>query len=427
MINTFPVDDIVIPETYDCEVQILSAILVDSTAILDAIKVLKPEHFFNRRHRLIYDAIIRAFQNDIRPDVVSVSESLKEDGTLLEAGGRTYLMELAVSHLTTTPLAYAIQQVLSKSIARGVIEIAFEAIQKAQYEPGLETLAFLQGKLTELANEGFQRKDPTLPELTQEACDEILNESVGVHDGIKTGYHGIDNLIGAFAPGQLIILAARPKMGKTALVGNIALNVALRQKQPVLFFSVEMQPVEIVSRMLKSEAMGTYRNAIETARQTLDAAPLVILNRPGLDIGVMRAEIAREVVRRGKLGLIVVDYLQIMSAGKTFNEYERITRISVALKNMAREFETPVLCLSQLSRNVETRQDKRPTLSDLRGSGSIEQDADKILFLYRDEYYNNDCELSGVAELNVAAQRKGGTGKVDLLFRGPIYKFMERI
>jgi replicative DNA helicase len=367
---------------------------------------------------------------------------LNDKESLDAAGGRPYLMDLAMSVATAENITYYAKIIRNKSLLRQLItagnEIASTCYEVLNAE---EAIDLAQQSIFQIAQHGMPNDLTHIKDILPDSFDQIEERcsNPGSLMGVSTGFYDLDNYTSGLQKSDLLILAARPSMGKTAFCLNIATHVALREQKPVLIFSLEMGKEQLVLRMLCGEAeidsqkirTGTMTeqdfNKLTHAMGRLGDAPLYIDDSPGTSVMEMRAKARKIQMEGGDLGLIVIDYLQLMSGpggSNGENRTQEISAISRGLKGLARELRVPVIALSQLSRAVESRQDKKPMLSDLRESGSIEQDADLVMFIYRDEYYNKETERPGTADIIIAKQRNGPVGEVSLLFRHNITRFL---
>jgi len=430
------------PHNLEAEASVLGSALVDNDAIDRVEGLITADAFYKEAHRKIWRAIeaLRARSEPV--DLVTLSEELKKRNELDEIGGITYLVGLSEATPTAAYAEHYARIVAEKATLRILISAAGEAMRLAYDEAGsVEEIIDQAGRLIlEVATHGPRHDFQEMRDLVTQAHERIAQlrqEGVG-SDLISTGFADLDRLIGGLGPGTLNIIAARPSMGKTAFALTIAQNVALRDKVPVAIFSLEMPAIDLVLRMLSSEArvdMNRIRQAqlsdrdydrlVKAAGRIYDA-PVFIDDTPGLTLMEVRAR-ARRLAVHHDVKLIVIDYMQLMSGGQSSkngeNRQQEIAAISRGLKGLARELEVPVVALSQLSRAVESRPNKRPMLSDLRESGSIEQDADLVLFIYRDDYYNDHSEKAGIAEIIIGKQRNGPIGTVELQFHAAHVRF----
>ncbi len=432
------------PQSLEAEQAVLGGVLIDPEAINRVAELLKPADFYRQAHQLIYEVVIGLFERSEPIDIITVSETLKDSGKLELAGGRSYINDLALSVLTTENISTYSQIIRDKALLRSLIQAGTEIVSSA-YEAEEAEIAVdkAQQAIFQIAQKGLPDDLVDIKEILPAVINQIEDrfENKGSLMGVSSGFYDLDQYTSGLQRSDLIILAARPSMGKTAFCLNIAGNVALRDNKPVLIFSLEMSKEQLVQRLLCAEAeIDAQRirtgeiteqdfHKISVAMGRLGDAPIYIDDSPGLSAMEMRAKARKTMAEVGELGLIVIDYLQLMegrSGGKggDSNRVQEISAISRGLKGIAREIQVPVMALSQLSRAVESRQDKKPMLSDLRESGSIEQDADLVMFIYRDEYYNKDTDRPGTADIIIAKQRNGPVGEINLLFRHNITKFV---
>jgi len=433
------------PQSLEAEQAVLGSILVDPDALLKMVEVVRPKDYYRNAHRYIYEAMLSLFDKGEPVDIVTVSEVLKDRDLLGDVGGRSYINDLGLAVTTTGNILHYAEIVRDKSRLRDLIHAGTDIVMTA-YEETEADVAIDKAEQVIFAISQEGRPDDlvaikqVLP-ISYEQIEERFNNK-GSLLGVASGFYDLDLITSGFQKSDLIIVAARPSMGKTAFCLNIGTHVALHEKKPVLVFSLEMSKEQLVQRMLCSEAevdaqrirTGEIQQSdftrISQAMGRLGDAPLYIDDSPGISLMELRAKARKLKLEKGELGLIVIDYLQLMEAressrGGSENRVQEISAISRGLKGIARELKTPVIALSQLSRAVESRQDKRPMLSDLRESGSIEQDADLVMFLYRDEYYTKELsEKPGIASIIIAKQRNGPVGDFELLFRNNITKFL---
>jgi replicative DNA helicase len=431
------------PHSLEAEQSVLGSILLDSD-VMDEVEGLlpSPEAFYAEAHRKIY-AAMQALRSQGRPvDLVTLSEELSRRGQLEEVGGTAYLLQLSEATPTAAYAEHYARIVAEKWTLRRLIQAAGEAMRLAYEEAGSldEILDTAGKKILEVALTKTDTEARPMRELVHETFEHIeaLFQNKGEVAGVRTGFKELDQLIGTLGPGSLNIIAARPAMGKTAFALTIAQNAALKEGVGVGIYSLEMPAAQLTLRMMCSEAridMNRVRLGQLTDRDfsrlvdvasRLSEAPIYIDDTPDLTLMEVRAR-ARRLVSQNQVGLIIIDYLQLMSgpgSGKSGeNRQQEIAAISRGLKALARELGVPIIALSQLSRAVEARPNKRPMLSDLRESGSIEQDADLVMFIYRDEYYNPHSEKAGIAEIIVGKQRNGPTGTVELQFHASHVRF----
>jgi len=438
------------PHNEEAEQALLGALLIEPHRIPEVAEFVERGDFFSKRHNAVYDALVALAERSAAIDLVSVGEALSAAGTLQEVGGRAYLVELSNCVTSAAHARHHARIVAETASLRGLIREASEILGEAyETRPDGDDVK----KLLDLAETRIHRvaggrdKGGAAPIGTaiEEAFRRIDSSShrSGL-TGLPTGYYELDSLLCGLNAGELIVLAARPSMGKTALALNILDHAALHppdwlgRAPVVLFFSLEMGQQSIVRRMLCSRGRvdahklrtgkipdQDYAKLAEAAGE-LSAARIFLDDSPGLTVMSMRGRARRLKAKQGGLDLIVVDYLQLMSPPRAENRQQEVSQISRALKDLSRELDVPVVALSQLSRAVELRDDKRPQLSDLRESGSIEQDADVVLLLFRPDYYEATEENRGVAELICAKQRNGPTGTVRLQFAPAWMRFENR-
>ena len=434
------------PQSIEAEQSVLGGLLLDNSAWDRAGDLLTDSDFYRYEHRLIY-AAIGALVNATRPaDVITVFEQLQSLGKAEECGGLVYLNALAQSVPSAANLRRYAEIVRERAILRKLIaasdDIATSAFNPqgravSQILDEAEGKIFTIGEEGSRARQGLQSMDALIVALI-DRVNELHENGAEEVTGVRTGFYELDKYTAGLQPGDLLVLAARPSMGKTALALNIAEHVAVNEGLPVVVFSMEMGASQLALRMVGSLGRidqqhlrtGALRDdewgRLSEAVDKLGKVSLFIDESPALTPSELRARARRQARQCGKLGLIVVDYLQLMS-GSSSNEENRATvlgEISRGLKSLAKELQCPVLALSQLNRSVESRTDKRPMMSDLRESGAIEQDADVIMFIYRDDYYTKDASKEpGVAEIIIAKQRNGPTGFFKLTFLKPLTKF----
>lgn len=409
--------------------------------MVKVIDVLSPRDFYLERHVIIYEAMLELFERNDPQDLVTVNSLLKSKGRLNDVGGSAYLAELTGVLPVASNIVYYARIVRNKSVLRRLIQSASEIASLCYEETGDvdEILEAAESTIFEISQDKIRPSFYPLKTVLKEGVVKIqkLYERKELVTGVSSGFSDLDRLTAGFQPSDLIIVAGRPSMGKTAFALNVAQNAAIRSQVPVVIFSLEMSREQLGMRMLCSEAKIDAQKVrtgflekeewpyIIRALGVLSEAPIFIDDSPAMTTLEMRAK-ARRLKSEHGLGLIVVDYLQLMrSSGHKDNREQEISEISRSLKAMAKELHVPVIALSQLNRKVEDRSDRRPQMSDLRESGAIEQDADVIAFIYRDEVYNRaeDNPNRGIAEIIVAKQRNGPTGIVKLSFMSQFCSF----
>jgi replicative DNA helicase len=445
---SFPDPDIaqlrIPPHSLEAEASVLGGLLLDNTAWDRVGDVLIDNDFYRYEHRHVFGAISTLINGSRPADVITVYEHLQSLGKAEEVGGLAYLNSLAQYVPGAANIRRYAEIVRERSILRKLVSASDEIATSAFNTQGREVAKILdeaEQKIFSIGEEGSRMKQgfQRMESLVVELLDRVEEMSQNPNDitGVPTGFYDFDRMTSGLQPGDLIILAARPSMGKTALAINIAEHVAVNEGLPVAVFSMEMGASQLAIRIVGS--IGRIdQGRLRTGKLTPDEWPrltesieklrnvsLHIDETPGLTPSELRANARRLARQCGKLGLIVVDYLQLMSGSSSDGENRatEIGEISRGLKMLAKELQCPVIALSQLNRSVETRTDKRPMMSDLRESGAIEQDADVIMFIYRDDYYNKDSKEPGVAEVIIGKQRNGPTGTVKLAFLKPITKF----
>ncbi len=428
------------PQSIEAEQSVIGSMLIDKEVIPVVMEVLKPEDFYRPDHKEIYDVIIELFDKAQPIDLITVSERLRLHGKLELVGGLEYLTNIATDVPTTANVKHYAKIVEEKSLLRKLIKASSDIVDLGFNAS--EEVSFILDKaeqnifdiLQKRSSQGFVPIKDVLVD-TFNKLEELYNNK-GHITGIPTGFVDLDFKTSGMHNSDLVLIAARPAMGKTAFALNLAQNAAVHSGVPVALFSLEMSKEQLVNRMLCSEAM-VDSNKMKTgqledndwqkvakALGPLSEAPIFIDDTPGISITEIRAK-CRRMKLEHNLGLVVIDYLQLMSGSKSRSEnrQQEISEISRSLKILAKEINIPVICLSQLSRAAETRTDHRPILSDLRESGAIEQDADIVMFLYRDDYYNPDTEKKNIAEVILAKHRSGSTGTVELVWLGQYTKF----
>jgi replicative DNA helicase len=426
--------DRVPPQHLESERALLGSLLLKPDAIHDVADLIKPESFYAEKHRHIFEAMVELSTRGEPIDQLSLGVRLEGKGLIERVGGRGYLAELTGSSPTPGNFAHYADLVSRKYVMRSLIDASYQITESA-YDEGRDTVEVLdeaEKLVYAIGNASAAHKFIAISEKMAGAWERI--EAAGKKDGsvrgVPTGFAELDNLLAGLHPSDLVILAARPSIGKTSLALDIARNAAVRHNVPVGIFSLEMSSEQIVDRMLAAESfVNSWKlrtgavhaeedfSRIRDALETLSKAPIFIDDKPGNNILAMRA-VARRLKREHGIGLLVVDYLQLMTPTSTKSSdsmVQQVTEISRSLKQLARELEVPVLALSQLSRAVEQRGGK-PRLSDLRDSGSIEQDADVVMFIHREDKTNKESDRPNIAEILVEKHRNGPTGRTELYF-----------
>ena len=430
------------PQSVDAEMSLLGAVLIDEEVLTDASEFVRTKDFYDKRHQMIYAGMMRLYEQHKPVDLLTLTEEMKKKDQLETVGGSAYLTELTNYVPTAAHASAYAELVAEKAVRRRLIKASAE-ISEMGFDEDTTTQELLEkaeAELFSVSDQSLKQDLVSIESILTESFDRIeeLHRNKGQLRGIRTGYRDLDNMTAGLQRSDLIILAARPAMGKTTLVTNLAYNVATIAKLPVLFFSLEMSKEQLIDRML-SDASGVDSWNIRTgnlsdedfskiseAMGEMAEAPIFIDDTPGLSILEMRTK-ARRAAHDQPLGLIIVDYLQLMQASGSYsgNRVQEVSEISRGLKLIARELNVPLIALSQLSRSVESRTPPIPQLSDLRESGSIEQDADIVSFIYRPGYYEPDNpEVKNITDLIIAKHRNGPVGKVQLYFHPERLRFM---
>ncbi len=423
--------DRVAPHNLEAEQAVLGSIILDSESIFTVIEIIHPDDFYEVAHRIIYEGVLLLSERGSAIDLITVTEELRRQNRLDQVGGPAYIASLAAAVPTAGNAAYYANIVAQKAVLRSLITAAGEIAAKcySQEDDVEDLLDDAEQKIFGIAQSRSREGFTPIKEILAETLESI--ERLSKHKGDVTGiptFTDLDKLLSGLQKSDLIICAGRPGMGKTSFCLNIAQNAAITQGKSVAIFSLEMSKEQVVQRMLSSQAAinqqklrtghlneNDWSNLVE-AMGDLSETPIYIDDTPALSAMEVRAKSRRLKAEKG-LDLVVVDYLQLMQGHRRAeNRQQEIASISRALKSLARELKTPVLALSQLNRGVENRQDKRPVMADLLESGAIEADADVVIFLYRDEYYNKDTSDKGIAEVIVGKHRNGPVGTIRLAF-----------
>lgn len=427
------------PQNIEAEQSVIGALLIDNEAINKALESLAADDFYRESHKKIFEAVIELYQKNEPADLVTVTNVLKNKDLLDDVGGAAYVASLASSVPTAANIAHYARIVRDKAILRKLISSATSIIDQGYSNSG-DVDAFLddaERTIFEVAQNKIKQSFYAIKDVVKESYKliEKLYERKEPITGVPTGYADLDRMTAGLQPSDLVIVAGRPSMGKTAFALNIVAHAAMSAKVPCAVFSLEMSKEQLVQRLLCSEAKvsgsklrGGFLAESDWPRLTracgaLSEAPIYIDDTPAMNVLEMRAK-ARRLQKEKELGLIVVDYIQLArGVGRIESREREIAEISSSLKALAKELSVPVIAISQLNRAVESRQDKRPQLADLRESGAIEQDADVIMFVYRDEMYNRESEEKGVAEIIIGKQRNGPTGFTKLAFLNEFTRF----
>jgi len=422
------------PQSLDSEMALLGSILLKPDSVNDIIEFITAEKFYSDRHKKIYEVMLELFSKSTPIDLISISSRLKEMKLLEQVGGKSYLSELVETVPSAANIVHYAEIVSKKSLLRNLINVS-EEITGLGYDESQdieEIMDLAERKIFSITDQPGQKSFLELKDGLDEAYERLdkLHKNKGEMRGVPTGFKGLDDKLAGFQKSDLIILAARPSVGKTTLALDIARHTAVKHKTAVAIFSLEMSSQQLIDRMLAAEAQvdawklrtGNLTNEEDFGRirdslAVLSEAPIYVDDKPGNNIVSMRSTARRLKAEKG-LGLIIVDYLQLMTATASKNSdnmVQQVTEISRSLKGLARELDVPVIALSQLSRAVEQRGGK-PRLSDLRDSGSIEQDADVVMFIHREDRYREESEKNNIAEIMIEKHRNGPTGHVELYF-----------
>ena len=425
------------PFNIEAEISVLGSMLLDNEAINLVTEILRTDNFYKTSHQHIFDTIVNIYNKNNAVDLVILKDELKKQSLLEKVGGAEYLMELEESVPLASNVEYYAKIVREKTIKRDLIT-ATAKIQQEAYNDSLESEELLdvaEKEIFDITQRKFSSPTIKLFNILHDTFDHIsnLHDREGRLTGISTGYYDLNDITSGLQKSELIVIAARPSMGKSSLVLNIAEHAGAKEKKPTLIFSMEMSAQQVAQNMLCSTAKidahllrtgklddNQFSN-LSLAMGDLSESEIFIDDTPGLGLLELRAK-ARRLKLQHNIQMIIVDYLQLMEARKAENRQQEISSISRGLKALARELEVPVIAVSQLNRSVETREGHTPRMSDLRESGSIEQDADVIILLHREDYYD-PTKRPGEVDLNIAKQRNGPTGKVKLTFRREILRF----
>lgn len=436
------------PQATDLERVVLGALMIDKDAFSIVSEMLRPESFYDPRNQKVYHAIQTLNMEEKPVDIMTVTEQLKREGTIEDVGGAAYVVEISAQVASSANVEYHAKILTQKSLARQLISYASVIETKAfdETQDIEELMQEAEATLFTLSQTNMKKDYTQIDPVIVQATEILQKASANTGDltGVPSGFTKLDDMTSGWQQSDLVIIAGRPAMGKTSFALSIAKNIAVDYREPIAFFSLEMNNVQLVNRLisntceisghkiLSGQLTDEEWKRFDVKVRNLTGAPIYVDDTPGLSIFELRTK-ARRLVREKGVKLIMIDYLQLMNAnGMRFgNRQEEVSTISRSLKGLAKELDIPVLALSQLSRNVENRdglEGKRPQLSDLRESGAIEQDADMVLFVHRPEYYrlyedNNGVDLRGKAQIIIAKHRKGATGDVLLNFRGEFTRF----
>lgn len=427
------------PQNNDAEMAILGSMLLDKEAIYKAVESLQDDYFYKEAHQKIYLAIIKLFDENKAVDLITLMEELKNAGLLDEVGGPAYLAHLTSIVPTTANFAHYARIVKEKALTRALINAATQIVGECyEKDQDVEGLIDKAGQIIfDLISQKKESRVSSFRDLLKGSIDTIesLSHKAGMMTGLETGFKELDMNTLGLQPSDLIIVAGRPSMGKSAFASSIIEHAAVTKKLPVAFFSLEMSKENVVQRILCSHARldirkmrGGFMSGADWSRTVASAgklsdAPIYIDDQPAISVLELRAK-ARRMKTQHDIKLIVLDYMQLMQGpARSENRQQEISEISRSLKALARELSVPLIAISQLNRAVEQRTDRRPQLSDLRESGAIEQDADLVLFLFREEVYNRTDDNKGAAEVIIAKQRNGPTANLKLTFIGEYMRF----
>ena len=428
------------PQNVEAEQAVLGAMLLSHDAVIVAMEKLQSQDFYRDVHRIIFEAMEHLHRENKEIDVITLPDELKRMKKLDDVGGLEYVLNLPNLVGSAANIEYYANIVAEKALARNLISTCTELTTEA-YDGQKETEALLDDaerrilQLSDTKNRGDFASVGAVVEVTLDKITKLYENKAGL-TGLPTGFRDLDRMTSGLQPSDLILVAARPSMGKTAFTLNIAQNVGVRQHKTVAFFSLEMSQEQLVQRLLcqiahiDSQKLRTGQlNSDEEWTRLTDAcdklyeSPIYIDDTPGISVAEMRSK-ARRLKSEHGLDLIIVDYLQLMQGRNAESRQQEISEISRSLKALARELKVPLIALSQLSRSVESRQDKRPMLSDLRESGALEQDADIVSFLYREDYYDKETENQHITEVILAKHRNGPVGSVKLYFKNEFTLFL---
>ena len=431
------------PHSVEAEQSVLGSILLDKDAMISVSETLIPEDFYKEAHKVIYECMLKLYNSQSEIDLITLAEELRDQGYLDDIGGIPYITSLSTIVPTTSNIKYYVNIVKEKSIVRQLISAANDIINlsydsSAKVEDVLENA---EKKIFDISQERTTNDFKQINQVLRDTYDMIekLYTEKNEVTGLTTGFRDLNKKINGFQKSDLLLVAARPAMGKTAFALNLVQNAALKGDASVAVFSLEMSKEQLVQRMLSSQSNVELKK-IKTGKLNADDWPRIIEamavlseakihidDTPGIKISELRSKCRKLKIEKG-LDLVLIDYLQLMEGeGNNESRQQEIAKISRSLKILAKELNCPVVALSQLSRAPEQRADHRPMLSDLRESGSIEQDADIVMFLYRDEYYNPDTESKNIGEVIVSKNRHGETGTIELVWFGEVQKFADKI
>ena len=431
------------PHNLEAEAAVLGSVLINPESMNKIVEILEPDYFYSPQNKLIYEAVFTLYNQNKPTDVLSLAEYFRSRNKLDDIGGIEYLSELGLDNVLSSNVEYYAQIIKENALKRKLVNAGSIIIEEVFKNPEAEVaLEVAEKTIFDIAQQKSSQDVKLITNLLMETVEqlEFRFNNKGSYTGVPSGYYDLDAMLAGFQKSDLIILAARPSMGKTAFALNIAQNIGIEQHIPVLIFSLEMSASQLTQRILCSEAEIDAQRArtgelneqewekIADVMNKLHEAPILIDDSSGVTLSDIRAKARRIKTKYPDLGLIIIDYLQLIEYKTIMDRNQAISGISRGLKSLARELNVPIISLSQLSRKVEDRTDKRPMLSDLRESGAIEQDADVVMFVHREEYYDKENpELKNKASIIIAKQRNGPVGNVDLLFFGSTTKFKNKM
>ena len=431
------------PHNMEAEKAVLGSILINPVSMNRVVDILGPDFFYAPSNRLIYEAMFNLYNQNKPLDAISISDYFLSKNQMQDIGGSEYLSDLMSDTILSSNIEYYANIIKENALKRKLITAGSSIIEETFRNPeAQESLEFAEKMIFDISQQKTSQDIEPLTNVLLETVEKIEYRcnNKGSYTGVPSGYHDLDNMTAGFQNSDFIVLAARPSMGKTAFALNIAQNIAIRQNIPVIIFSLEMSKVQLAQRVVCAEAeidaqrvrMGDLQinewEKMGAKLNDLHAAPLYIDDTAGVSVSDIRAKCRRFKMKNPNLGLILIDYLQLIEDRSSNDRNQQISSISRGLKSLARELDVPIIALSQLSRKVEDRTDKRPMLSDLRESGAIEQDADVVMFIFREEYYDKEHpELKNKAQIIIAKQRNGPTGSFELIFQGSTTKFKNKV
>lgn len=430
----------ILPHSDEAEQAVIASMLMDKDAVVTAVDMLEKDDFYSTRYGILFEAMDQLSKEGKPADLIQVQDRVRQNGAPPEVSGMEFLREILSSVPTSANIRHYAEIVKNKSILRRLIKTA-QTIENECYESkdNIENILYNAEKnITGVTQSGSSEEIQPISEVVIEALDRMqaAAKAGGKITGIATGFTDLDYKMAGLQNSDLVLVAARPSMGKTAFVLNIVQYVSVKHNTTTAIFSLEMSKLQLVNRIISMESKVDSKNIrtgnlspaewsnIAEGASNVGTSHIIIEDTPGISVAELRSK-CRKFKRDNNLGLIIIDYIQLMSGGgKSESRQQEVSEISRALKGVARELNVPVIALSQLSRSVESRPDKRPMLSDLRESGAIEQDADVVMFIYREDYYKKDTDRPGVAEIIIAKQRNGPTGTVELGWIADLTKFV---